>query len=84
MWNMKTIVIPAVIGNLGMIRKTNDKWIKQLPGTPHIEMLQKITLLGMAHILGKLLSIKQCSQGRKSNFFSGGCTLEGPSFHKRA
>ena len=58
MWNMKTIVIPVVIGNLGMIRKTNDKWIKQLPGTPHIEMLQKITLLGTAHILRKVLSIK--------------------------
>ena len=58
MWNMKTIVIPVVIGNLGMIRKTNDKWIKHLPGTPHIEMLQKITLLGTAHILRKVLSIK--------------------------
>ena len=44
MLNMKTIVIPAVIGNLGMIRQTNDKWIKQLPDTSHIEMLQKITL----------------------------------------
>ena len=58
MWNMKTIVLPVVIGNVGMIRKTNDKWIKQLPGTPHIEMLQKITFLGTAHILRKLLSIK--------------------------
>ena len=26
------IIIPVVIGNLGMIRKTNDKLIKQLPG----------------------------------------------------
>ena len=58
MWNMKTIVIPVVIRNLGMIRKTTDKWIKQLPGTPHIEMLQKIALLGTAHILRKVLSIK--------------------------
>ena len=24
------------------------------------------------------------AQGRKSNFFLGGCTFEGPSFHKRA
>ena len=58
MWNMKTIVIQIVIRYLGMIRKTNDKWIKQLPGTPHIEMLQKITLLGTAHLLRKMLSIK--------------------------
>ena len=59
MWNMKTIVIPVATGNLGMIRKTNDKWVKQLPGTPHIDMLQKITLLGTAHILRKVLSIKK-------------------------
>jgi len=50
---MKTIVIPVVIRILGMIRKTDEKWIKQLPGTPYLEMLQKITLLGIAHILRK-------------------------------
>ena len=58
MWNMNIIVIPVVIRNLGMITKTNEKLIKQLPGVPHIEMLQKITLLGTAHILRKVLSIK--------------------------
>ena len=58
MWNMKTIVIPVIIGNLGMIRKTSEKWIEQLPGTSNLEMLQKITLLGTAHILRKVLSIK--------------------------
>ena len=58
MWSMSTIVLPVVIGNLRIIRKTDDKWIKQLPGTPHLEMLQTITLLGTAHILRKVLSIK--------------------------
>ena len=56
-WNMKTIVIPVVIGNLEMVRKTIDKWIKQLPGAPYLEMLQKISLLGTAHILRTVLSI---------------------------
>ena len=55
---MKTIVIPVVIGNLEMVRKTIDKWIKQLPGAPHLEMLQKISLLGTARILRTVLSIK--------------------------
>ena len=58
MWNMKTVVIPVIIGNLGMVRKTCDKWIKQIPGSTNIDMLQKITLLGTAHILRKVLSIK--------------------------
>ena len=31
-----------------------------------------------------LFSYTDHIQGRKSNFFSRGCTFEGPSFHKRA
>ena len=56
---METIVTPVVIGNFGMIRKANEKLIMQLPGKPHLEMLQKITLLRMAHTLRKVLSIKR-------------------------
>ena len=55
---MPAIVITVVIGNLGMIRKTNEKWIKQLPGTLRLEILQKIILLGTEHLLRKVLSIK--------------------------
>ena len=58
MWGMKTTVIPIIIGNLGLIRKTCEKWTKQVPGNINIDMLQKITLLGTAHILRKTLSIK--------------------------
>ena len=58
MWNMETIVIPVIIGNLGVIRKTCEKWISKIPGKINIDMLQKITLLGTAHILRKFLSIK--------------------------
>ena len=34
-WSMK-------ICNLGMIRRTGKKWIKQPPGNPHLEMLQEL------------------------------------------
>ena len=45
MWSMKIIVISVVIENLGMIRKSNNKRIKQLPGAQHLDMSQEITLL---------------------------------------
>ena len=58
MWSMKAIAIPVVIGNLGMIRKSNDKWIKNIPGAPHHEISVEITLLGAVRILRRELSIK--------------------------
>ena len=51
MWNMNTKVIPIIIGNLGTVRNTCEKWIKEIPGTSNIDMCQKITLFGTAHIL---------------------------------
>ena len=57
MWNTKTIVIPLVIGALGIIRKGMKRYVEQLPGKIMIEELQKIVLLGTAHILRRTLSI---------------------------
>ena len=57
MWNTKTIVIPLVIGSLGIIRKGMKRYVEQLPGKIMIEELQKIVLLGTAHILRRTLSI---------------------------
>ena len=59
MWNPKTIVIPFVIGALGIIRKGMKRYVEQLPGKIMIEELQKIVLLGAAHILRRILSITQ-------------------------
>ena len=55
---MQTETVPVVIGALGVIKKGMDKCIERIPGSVNINELQKITLLGTAHILRKVLSIK--------------------------
>ena len=57
MWKMKTIIIPVVIGALGVIKKGMRSNIEKIPPKISLEELQKITLLGTAHILRKVLSI---------------------------
>ena len=58
MWGMKATTIPVAIRALGLIKKGMDKYIQKIPGDTRIQELQKITLLGMSHILRKALSIK--------------------------
>ena len=58
MWQMKTEIIPVVIGALGVIKKGSEKFIRQIPGNINLQEIQKTTLLGTAHILRKVLSIK--------------------------
>ena len=58
MWGMKTQIVPVIIGALGVIKKGIDKEICKIPGNINVTELQKITLLGSAHILRKVLSIK--------------------------
>lgn len=58
MWGMKSKTIPVVIGALGVIKKGTGKYINEIPGKTQLRELQKTTLLGTAHILRKVLSIK--------------------------
>ncbi|XP_028517939.1 uncharacterized protein LOC110248967 [Exaiptasia diaphana] len=58
MWGLKTSTIPVIIGALGLIKKGIDKYINKIPGNIKIVELQKIVLLGTAHILRRTLSIK--------------------------
>ena len=58
MWGMKTTIVPVVVGALGVIKKHLDKHINKIPGQTRIEELQKIVLLGTAHIIRKTLSIQ--------------------------
>jgi len=57
MWKTGTEMIPVVIGALGVIKKRLEKCVDKIPGTVSIDELQKITLLGTAHILRTFLSI---------------------------
>ena len=58
MWGMRTETVPVIVGALGLIRQGMDQNLGQIPGTSNINELQKIILLGTAHILRRFLSIK--------------------------
>ena len=49
--------LPVVIGALGVIKKGMRLTVEKIPGTINIEELQKMALMGTAHILRKVLLI---------------------------
>ena len=58
MWGMKTHIVPVVIRALGVVKKGIKKQIDKIPGNINVVELQKIALLGSAHILRKVMSMK--------------------------
>ena len=58
MWQMKTEIIPVVVGALGVVKKGSEKFIGEIPGNINLQEIQKTTLVGTAHILWKVISIK--------------------------
>ena len=55
MWNVKTRVIPVIIGETGTISKSFRKYMSNIPGKHEVKELQKTAILGTAHILWKVL-----------------------------
>jgi len=55
MWNVKTQVIPVIIGATGTISKSFRKHVSNLSGKHEVKELQKTAILGTAHILRKVL-----------------------------
>ena len=55
MWNVKTKVIPVIIGATGTISKTFRKYVSNIPGNHEVKELQKTVILGTAHILRNVL-----------------------------
>jgi hypothetical protein len=56
MWNVKTNVIPIIIGAAGTISKSFRKYVSYMPGNHKVKELQKTAILGTAHILRKVLT----------------------------
>ena len=54
MWNVKTKVIPVIIGETGTVSKSFRKYVSNITGNLEVE-LQKTAILGTAHILRKVL-----------------------------
>ena len=58
MWNVKTKGIPVIIGATGTISKSFRKYVNNIPGNHEVKGLQKIAILGTAHILRKVLTYR--------------------------
>ena len=56
MWNVKTKVIPVIIGATETISKSFRKYVSNSPGNHEIKELQKTAILGTAHILRKVIT----------------------------
>jgi hypothetical protein len=56
MWNVKTKVIPVIIGATGTISKSFRKYVSKIPENHEVKELQKTAILGTAHILRKVLT----------------------------
>jgi len=55
MWNVKTKVIPVIIGATGTISKSFRKYVSNILGKYEVKERQKTAILGTAHILRKVL-----------------------------
>jgi Sec-independent protein translocase protein TatA len=56
MWNVKTRVIPVIIGATGTISKSFRKYVSSIPGNHEVKELQKTAILSAVHILRKVLT----------------------------
>ena len=54
-WNVKTKVIPVIIGATGAISNSFRKHVSNILGKHEVKELQKTAILGAAHILRKVL-----------------------------
>lgn len=55
MWNMKTKIIPIIIGATGLVSNNTPQQLKEIPGNHNLASLQKTILLKTAHIVRKVL-----------------------------
>jgi hypothetical protein len=55
MWNVRTRVIPLIIGVTGTISKSFRKYMSTIPENHEVRELKKTAILGTAHILRKVL-----------------------------
>jgi len=56
MWNVKTKVIPVIIGATGAISKSFRKYVNNIPGNHKVKELRKTAILGTVNILRKVLT----------------------------
>ena len=57
MWKVKAKVVPIVIGALGAVAPTLEKWLEEIPGETTEVSIQKNAILGTARILRRTLKL---------------------------
>ena len=55
MWNVKTKMLPIIVGATGTISKSFRKYVSNIPGKHEVKELQKTAILGTAHTLREVL-----------------------------
>jgi hypothetical protein len=55
-WNVKTRVIPIIIGANGTILNSFRKYVSNIPGNHKVKELQKTAILGTAHIIRNVVT----------------------------
>jgi hypothetical protein len=55
MWNVKTRVIPVIIGATGTISKSFTKYVSTIPGNHDVREIQKTAIFGTVQLLRKVL-----------------------------
>ena len=55
MWNVRAKTVPVIVGALGTVKKEAEKNTDVIPGRPRLTEVQKIAIMGTAHILRKVL-----------------------------
>jgi len=55
MWNLKCMIVPVIIGAIGIVTRSLRKNLGTVPGKHSIHSLQKTAILGTSHIIWKVL-----------------------------
>ena len=70
MWNVKTKVIPEIMGATGTVSKSFRKYVSNIPGKHLVKELKKTAILGTAHTLRKVLMQKHNRFNTETNDIS--------------
>ena len=55
MWNLKSTIIPVIIGATGIVTRSLRKNLEAVPGQHSIDSLQKTAIFETSHIIRKVL-----------------------------
>jgi len=54
MWNLKCTIVPVIIGDTGIVKRSSKNNLETVPGKHLIDSLQKTAKLGTSHIMPKV------------------------------